>query len=132
MTLLYYPYDYYYFAIFGLSIFAVSCCISILLGVWVYKDAKKRNMNASVWVLIVLLIGCIGLIIYLIVREPIQPARVEGAPQYQQPTYPPKEGTTTPPPEPARPVEKPTKYCGNCGGKIPVDATFCPLCGSKT
>ena len=43
--------------------------IAIGLAVWVYKDAKKRDMNAAVWVLIVLLSGCIGCIIYLIVRE---------------------------------------------------------------
>ena len=43
--------------------------IAIGLAVWVYKDAKKRDMNAAVWLLIVLLSGCIGCIIYLIVRE---------------------------------------------------------------
>lgn len=43
--------------------------IGIALAVWVYKDAKKRDMNAAVWLLIVLLTGCIGCIIYLIVRD---------------------------------------------------------------
>ncbi|MBA7713895.1 hypothetical protein ES703_122905 [subsurface metagenome] len=43
--------------------------ISILIAVWVYKDAKKRDMNAAVWLLIVLLTGCCGCIIYLIVRD---------------------------------------------------------------
>ncbi len=43
--------------------------IAIGLAVWVYKDAKKREMNAAVWLLIVLLSGCVGFIIYLIVRE---------------------------------------------------------------
>jgi len=43
--------------------------IAIGLAVWVYKDAKKREMNAAVWLLIVLLSGCIGFIIYLTVRE---------------------------------------------------------------
>ena len=43
--------------------------IAIVLAVWVYKDAKKRDMNAAVWLLIVLLSGCIGCIIYLIKRE---------------------------------------------------------------
>jgi len=47
----------------------VGCIISIALAVWVYKDAEKRNMNAPVWLLIVLLTGCIGCIIYLIVRK---------------------------------------------------------------
>ncbi|MFX1350580.1 MAG: hypothetical protein ACFE92_18055 [Promethearchaeota archaeon] len=43
--------------------------IGILIAVWVYKDAKKRDMNAAVWLLIVLLTGCIGCIIYLVVRD---------------------------------------------------------------
>ena len=43
--------------------------VAIGLAVWVYKDGKKRDMNAVVWLLIVLLSGCIGCIIYLIVRE---------------------------------------------------------------
>jgi heme/copper-type cytochrome/quinol oxidase subunit 2 len=46
----------------------------ILLAVWVYRDAKKRGMEATLWLLVVLLTGFIGLIVYLIVRRehPIQ------------------------------------------------------------
>ncbi len=47
----------------------IGCIISIAIAVWVYKDAKKRDMNETVWLLIVLLTGCIGCIIYLIVRD---------------------------------------------------------------
>ncbi len=43
--------------------------IGILLAIWVYTDAKKRDMNAAVWLLVVLLTGCIGCIIYLVVRN---------------------------------------------------------------
>ncbi len=43
--------------------------IGLVLAIWVYKDAKKRDMNAAVWLLIVLLTGCIGCIIYLVVRD---------------------------------------------------------------
>ncbi|GAG57331.1 unnamed protein product [marine sediment metagenome] len=38
--------------------------ITIALAVWVYNDAKKRDMNAAVWLLIVLLTSFIGCIIY--------------------------------------------------------------------
>jgi hypothetical protein len=48
---------------------AVFYIIGILIAIWVYKDAKKRDMNAAVWLLIVLLTGCCGCIIYLIVRD---------------------------------------------------------------
>lgn len=47
----------------------VVCVISLLIAIWVYKDAKKRDMNAAVWLLIVLVTGCIGCIIYLVVRD---------------------------------------------------------------
>ncbi|MHA1459187.1 MAG: PLDc N-terminal domain-containing protein [Promethearchaeota archaeon] len=43
--------------------------IAIIVAIWVYKDAKKRDMNAAVWLLIVLVTGCIGCIIYLVVRD---------------------------------------------------------------
>ncbi len=43
--------------------------IGLLIAIWVYKDAKKRDMNAAVWLLIVLLTNCIGCIIYLVVRD---------------------------------------------------------------
>jgi len=46
--------------------------IAIFLCVWVYQDAKKRYPPESaepvIWLLIVLLTGLLGLIIYLIVR----------------------------------------------------------------
>jgi len=48
---------------------AIIFIISIAIAVWVYNDAKKRDMNAAVWLLIVLFTNCIGCIIYLIVRE---------------------------------------------------------------
>ncbi len=50
-------------------IIVIICVISIAIAVWVYNDAKKRDMNAVVWLLIVLLTSFIGCIIYLIVRE---------------------------------------------------------------
>ncbi|GAJ24816.1 unnamed protein product [marine sediment metagenome] len=50
-------------------IIVIICVISIAIAVWVYNDAKRRDMNAVVWLLIVLLTSFIGCIIYLIVRE---------------------------------------------------------------
>ena len=50
-------------------IIIVVCLIGLGLAIWVYKDAKKRDMNAAVWLLIVLVTGCIGCIIYLVVRD---------------------------------------------------------------
>jgi hypothetical protein len=50
-------------------IIVIIYVLAILIAVWVYNDAKKRDMNAIVWLLIVLLTSCIGCIIYLIIRE---------------------------------------------------------------
>ncbi len=61
-----------FFAITWLSVIIIIVIIyvvAIILAVWVYNDAKKRDMNAAVWLLIVLLTSFIGCIIYLIVRD---------------------------------------------------------------
>ncbi len=43
--------------------------IPVVMGIYVYRDAKKRGMNAVLWTLVSALApGFIGLIIYLIVR----------------------------------------------------------------
>ena len=58
------------FAAVNLMIFAsVLCLLPILIGVYVYRDAKRRNMNAPLWTLIAILApSLIGFIIYLLVR----------------------------------------------------------------
>ncbi len=41
----------------------------VLLGIWTYRDARLKGMNAALWTAIVMLVpSCIGLILYLIVR----------------------------------------------------------------
>ena len=50
-------------------IIVVWCIIGIVLAIWVYKDAESRGMNGALWLIIVILTGIIGLIIYLVVRE---------------------------------------------------------------
>lgn len=52
-----------------IAIFVIWCIISIVLCVWVYRDAEKREMGGALWLIIVLITGCIGCIIYLIVRK---------------------------------------------------------------
>jgi len=50
--------------------------IWILVAIWVYKDAQKRGKNGVLWLIIVILLGIIGLIIYLVVRgEKTAPSR---------------------------------------------------------
>jgi len=48
----------------------VPFLISTLLSIWVYRDSKKRGMNAFTWVLTVWIIPFfIGLILYLKARN---------------------------------------------------------------
>jgi len=44
--------------------------IAVAIGVWVYRDAESRNMNGAMWLIIGLILGIIGLIVYVIVRKP--------------------------------------------------------------
>jgi hypothetical protein len=61
-------------AIAGMAI--MSCLIFgiiwlvvwILVAIWVYKDAEKRGKNGVLWLIIVIILGLIGLIIWLVVR----------------------------------------------------------------
>lgn len=52
-------------------ILTIACVlIPVLIGTYVYRDAKARGLNASVWTLISILApGYIGFIAYLIVRS---------------------------------------------------------------
>jgi len=43
--------------------------IAILIAVWVYRDAEKRGESGALWLIIVLITGIIGLIIWLIIRR---------------------------------------------------------------
>jgi len=55
-----------------LLIVAYEVIMDILVPIWVYKDAKKRGMEAFWWMVFVFLFDFIGLIIYLLVRPGIK------------------------------------------------------------
>jgi len=55
--------------IYMLFALLLSVAMPILIGVFVYKDARKRNMDAVLWTLLAVLGSYIGLIIYLVVRN---------------------------------------------------------------
>jgi len=76
--------------------------VAILLCVWVYRDAESRGMNGALWLIIVLITGILGFIIYVVVRG----------------------GEKGRPP----PV---TRVCTNCGRTVPPEVKFCPYCGKE-
>lgn len=79
--------------------------IAILLCVWVYRDAESRGMSGPLWLIIVIITGIIGLIIYLIVRKEKVP--------------------------PGAPAEKVTRVCPSCGRVVAPGVKFCPHCGKE-
>lgn len=53
----------------GALVSIAAIALTILLGVWTYRDAQNKGMNGILWTAVVILVpSCIGLIIYLIVR----------------------------------------------------------------
>jgi hypothetical protein len=53
----------------------VSILIGIGIKIWIIlfivKDAKRRGMDPTLWVLLEIFVGLVGLIVYLCVREPL-------------------------------------------------------------
>ena len=88
----------------------VLFALGLLLCIWVYRDAERRGMDGTLWLIIVLIANIVGLIIYLAVRRP-EVAR--GMP----PTSSSSSSTV--------------KYCVQCGKPLPLDAKYCYNCGKE-
>ncbi len=52
-------------ALIGLASFVLS----LVLGVYIYRDANSRNLNGTLWLLIVITSWLVGVIVYFIVRN---------------------------------------------------------------
>lgn len=49
--------------------FLVVCfVVHILLAVWVFQDIRKRNAGSGIWIVITLLTGLFGALVYAVVR----------------------------------------------------------------
>lgn len=93
--------------------------IPVLIGVYVYRDANRRGMNAAMWTLIAILApSLIGFIIYLLVRgnySNMKCPRCE-APVTEQYVVCPRCGTKLRP------------SCPNCATPVELDWKVCPKC----
>ncbi len=98
------------FAGMACLIWVVMLIIWIAIGVWMYKDAEKRGKSGALWLIIGLLLGIIGLIVWLIVRPP-EPSFYDKRRESQE--------------------EEDRRRCPECGRNIPFDASVCPYCGKK-
>ncbi len=121
-------------------LFNTTCCvlwliIILLLAVWVYKDAESRGMSGALWVIVFLLLGFIGLIIYLIVRKPVQQPRVQyGYQNIQGYGYPPPQTAQTSSPQIIKEkeiIKEVVKIkCPYCGALVDQGIDRCPNCGA--
>ena len=57
-----------FFGFLSLLSIILSLVVYVLLGIWIYKDAEKRKKSGVLWLLVYLLTGILGIIIWLIVR----------------------------------------------------------------
>ena len=113
-----------------LALCAIGIIALLLGGLWMYRDAQSRRMDATIWVVLLVLATLIGgiigfaivFIIYLVVREshPIGGAIPYG---YAPPMYPPSQG-----PPPTSPPGRPPTGPPTGSQMAPVPAA-CPVCG---
>lgn len=47
---------------------AIFCIVHILVAVWIYQDIRKRNTGSGLWIVIALLTGLLGALVYAVVR----------------------------------------------------------------
>jgi len=66
-----YPILLFLFSIIGSIIYVIILiyAVQIAIAIWVYRDAEKRGEDALLWLLIILLTGLIGLIVYILIRR---------------------------------------------------------------
>jgi Flp pilus assembly protein TadB len=52
----------------GAVLLFVLLIVHILLAVWVYQDIRKRNTGSGIWIVVALLAGLFGTLVYAMVR----------------------------------------------------------------
>jgi len=132
----------YLFAGLGVFCWVIWFIIGILICIWVYKDAESRGMSGVLWLVLVLILGLIGLIVYLVVRKP----KVMAPPPYPMAPPPaygmapppaygaPPPGYGAPPPGYGAPPPPPGAQgmnCRYCGTPVPPGSMVCPRCGGR-
>ena len=106
-------------------VYLLLLAIPVLIGVYVYRDAKRRGMNAVLWVLIAIFApSLIGLIIYLLVRNNYSDLKCPrcDTPVREQYVVCPKCGVKLKAscPNCGEPVEAGWKLCPKCAGSLPT------------
>lgn len=108
--------------VFFILVFMLALLIPILIGTFVYRDAKKRNMDALLWMIIALFApGFVGLIIYLVMRSRQSDLQCPACAQPVQETYAvcPHCGASL------------QEHCIQCGNSLQAGWRVCPACGTE-
>ena len=108
--------------VFPILLLIICLClvIPVVMGIYVYRDAAGRGMNAALWTLVCLLApGFIGLIIYLIVRSEHNDLRCSACSRPVKASFAvcPYCGASL------------KEHCPNCGFAIQPEWVNCPDCG---
>jgi len=117
--------------------YVVWFVIVLAMAMWVYNDAKRNNMDAGIWAIIVFFVGVIGIIVYWIMREEHRKPKVYYMPvgYYPPPGYMPPPYYGPPPAQAPPPAYGSTDFiCPDCGRAIKNPyrsrSLFCESCGS--
>lgn len=108
--------------VFFILVFMLALLIPILIGTFVYRDAKKRNMDALLWTIIALFApGFVGLIIYLVMRSRQSDLQCPACAQPVQESYAicPHCGASL------------QAHCIQCGNSLQAGWSVCPACGTE-
>jgi len=105
-------------------------CVPLLIGIYVYRDAKRRAMNAPLWALIAILMpSLLGFLIYLLVRSSHSDLKCPtcGSPVTEQFAVCPQCGTRLKAacPNCAATVEPGWKLCPQCAQPLPQTVSGC-------
>lgn len=103
----------------GFILMLIFAVYWIGLALWVYKDASKKQANAALWGLLVLLTNLVGLIIYTMVKQSNRLCPECGAMQGRENIYCIKCGN------------KVNNLCGKCNNIVNRSDVYCSICGSK-
>jgi hypothetical protein len=91
----------------------------LLIALWVYNDAYRRNLNAPIWGLLILFTNLVGLMVYTIYKQNNQTCYKCGSLQNKLNTFCSRCGIRI------------NDSCANCGSKVAKGDDFCTQCGTK-
>lgn len=95
--------------VFFLGALALVVALYVLIGVFVYKDAQRRGMNAVLWTVVAVLVpSFIGVIVYLLARNSMPEGKLCAKCN--------------------APVEESFMVCPKCGYELAIP---CPACGKQ-